>query len=55
DNLLCHMGHICVPASEQQKMIWEAHFSKTAGHFGVDKTLAVLQKHFYWPNLKTDV
>jgi hypothetical protein len=24
-------------------------------HFGVEKTMAVLQKHFYWPKLQQDV
>jgi hypothetical protein len=36
-------------------MIWEAHYSRVTGHFRVDKTVAVLQKYFYWPNLRRDV
>ena len=36
-------------------MIWEVHYSRVAGHFGVEKTVAVLQKYFYWPNLRQDV
>ena len=55
DGLLCHLGHLCVPSSERAKMIWEAHYSRTVGHFGVEKTVAVLQKYFYWPNLRQDV
>jgi hypothetical protein len=55
DALLCHLGHLCVPSSERAKMIWEAHYSRVAGHFGVEKTVAVLQKYFYWPNLRQDV
>jgi hypothetical protein len=55
DRLLCHLGHLCVPASECAKMIWEAHYSRMAGHFGMEKTVAVLQKHFYWPKLRHDV
>jgi hypothetical protein len=47
DGLLCRLGHICVPSSEQAKMIWEAHYSWVAGHFDVKKTVAMLQKHFY--------
>jgi hypothetical protein len=51
DGLLCHLGHLCVPASERAKMIWESHYSRMAGHFGVEKIVVVLQKHFYWPKL----
>jgi len=36
-------------------MIWEAHYSRAAGHFGVEKTVAVLKKYFYWLNLRQDV
>ena len=42
DVLLCHMGHLCVPSSEHAKMIWEAHCSRVAGHFEVEKIVAVL-------------
>jgi hypothetical protein len=55
DGLLCHLGHLCVPSSERVKMIWESHYSRVAGHFGVEKTVAVLQQHFYWPKLRQDV
>jgi hypothetical protein len=51
DRLLCHLGHICVPASEHAKMIWESHYSRVARHFGIEKTMVILQKHFYWPKL----
>jgi hypothetical protein len=49
DKLLFHLGHICVPKSECAKLIWEAHYNHMAGHFGMEKTVVVLQKHFYWP------
>jgi hypothetical protein len=55
DALLCHMGHLCVPSSERAKMIWEVHYSRVTGHFGVEKTMAILQKYFYWSNLRQDV
>jgi hypothetical protein len=55
DKLLCHLGHLCVPTSERAKMIWEAHYSQVAGHFGIEKTVVILQKHFYWPKLRQDV
>ena len=25
------------------------------GHFGIAKTLAILQEHFYWPHMKRDI
>jgi hypothetical protein len=55
DGLLCRLGHICVPSSEQVKLIWEAHYSRVAGHFGVEKTVEMLQKHFYWMKLQQEV
>jgi hypothetical protein len=55
DGLLCHLGHLCIPSSERAKLIWESHYSRVAGHFGIEKTVAVLQQHFYWPKLRQDV
>jgi hypothetical protein len=55
DGLLCRLGHICVPSSERAKMIWESHYSRVAGHFSIEKTVVMLQKHFYWPKLRQEV
>jgi hypothetical protein len=55
DALLCHLGHLCVPLSERAKMILEAHCIRVNGHFGVEKTVALLHKYFYWSNLRQDV
>jgi hypothetical protein len=55
DGLLCHLGHICVPSSERVKLIWEAHYSWVAGHFVIEKIVAMLQKHFYWPKFRLEV
>ena len=52
DALLCHLGHLCVPSSERAKMIWEAHYSQVAGHFGVEKIVAILRKYLYWVKLR---
>jgi hypothetical protein len=43
--LLCRLGHLSVPSSECAKLIWESHYSRVEGHFGIEKTVAVLQKH----------
>jgi hypothetical protein len=53
--MLCHTGHLCVPARGHAKMIWETHYSWMEGHFGVDKIVVVVQKHFFWPKLQHDV
>jgi hypothetical protein len=55
DGFLCHLGHLCVPSSEHAKLIWEAHYSRMARNFGVEKIVAILHKHFYWPKLRQDV
>ena len=33
----------------------EAHYSRVAGHFGMEKTVAMLHKHLYWPKLRQEV
>ena len=48
DELLCYVGHLYVPLSECSKKIWEVHYNWVVGHFGVEKTMVVLQKYFYW-------
>jgi hypothetical protein len=55
DGLLCRLGHICVPSSEQVKIIWESHYSRVAGHFSIKNTMAMLQNHFYWSKLRQEV
>jgi hypothetical protein len=55
DRLLCHLGHFCVPTNKHAKMIWESHYSRVTRHFGVEKTVVILQKHFYWPKLRQEV
>jgi hypothetical protein len=54
DRLLCRLGHLCVPSRERRKLILEAHYSWVGGHFGIEKTVEVLQKHFYWLKLQQD-
>ena len=42
DGLLCHLGLLCILPSEHAKLIWEAHYSRVVGHFGIEKTVAML-------------
>jgi hypothetical protein len=55
DGLLCRLGHICVPSSDQVKLIWESHYSQVAEHFGIEKIVVMLHKYFYWPKLQQEV
>jgi hypothetical protein len=52
DGLLCHLGHLYIPASERAKLIWEAHYSRMARHFGMERIVVVLQKKNYWPKIR---
>jgi hypothetical protein len=36
-------------------MIWESHYNWVVGHFDMEKTVVILEKHFYWPKLRQDV
>eukprot|EP00253_Pinus_taeda_P030700 PITA_30700 len=43
NNLLFHLGKLCIPQGERINVIREAHSSLSSGHFGVSKTVAHLQ------------
>ncbi|GJP30583.1 hypothetical protein CLOM_g4110, partial [Closterium sp. NIES-68] len=36
-------------------LIQESHDNPTSGHFGVDKTMKMLQRNYYWPNMADNV
>ena len=47
---------LCVPScSLQDLLVRESHGGGLMEHFGVAKTLDVLQEHFYWPHIRRDV
>ena len=39
----------------RELLVQEGHGGGLMGHFGIFKTLSLLQEHFYWPNMKRDV
>ncbi|XP_071933765.1 uncharacterized protein [Coffea arabica] len=56
DGFLFHVDKLCVPNSSiRDLLIREAHSGGLMGHFGITKTLAMLQEHFYWPHMRRDV
>ena len=56
EGFLFRENKLCVPnCSLCDLLVWESHSGGLMGHFGVAKTLAILQEHFYWPHIKKDV
>ena len=55
DNLLYHLGKLCIPHGERVNIIREVHNSLIVGHFGVDKTVAQLHRYFYSPRMVESV
>ena len=52
---LLYNNLIYVPKSLQTKALELHHDSVSAGHFGVSKTIELLSRNFWWPNLYHDV
>ncbi|MBK5591085.1 hypothetical protein JJ728_23345, partial [Salmonella enterica subsp. enterica serovar Typhi] len=56
DGFLFWEHRLCIPrSSTRELLVREAHNGGLMGHFGVHKTLGVLQEHFYWPHMRKDV
>ena len=56
DGFLFYLTKLCIPRdSIRDLLVRESHSGGLMGHFGVSKTLAILQEHFYWPHIRKDV
>src|SRR2546422_11758998 len=56
DGFLFKGDKLCMPrCSMRELLVLEAHCGGLKGHFGIDKTLNILNEHFFWPNMKKDV
>ena len=56
DGFMFRKNKLCVPSgSLRELLVREAHGGGLMGHFGIAKTLGIIQEHFYWPRMKRDV
>jgi RNase H-like domain found in reverse transcriptase/Integrase zinc binding domain/Integrase core domain len=56
DGYLFRIDKLCIPHSSLRRLlVHEAHSGGLMGHFGITKTLNMLQEHFYWPHMQKDV
>ncbi|KAA3484962.1 Transposon Ty3-I Gag-Pol polyprotein [Gossypium australe] len=56
DGFLFREGKLWIPhGSVRDLLVIEVHSGGLMGHFGVAKTLAMLQEQFFWPRMKRDV
>ncbi|XP_071902701.1 uncharacterized protein [Coffea arabica] len=53
---LYYKDKLCIPRSSMRTLlVREAHGGGLMGHFGIAKTLMILQEHFFWPRMRSDV
>ncbi|GJX21999.1 RNA-directed DNA polymerase [Tanacetum coccineum] len=56
DGYLFKGARLCIPlCSLREVIILEGHAGGLVGHFGRDKTLALLCEQFYWPKMERDI
>jgi len=55
DDILCWKKRIYVPKELRQRIMHSEHDSKVAGHFRRERTMELVIRNFYWPNMETDI
>ena len=56
DGYLFKSTRLCIPKSGTgELLIREVYSGSLAGHYGENKTLLMLQEHYYWPGMSKDV
>nr|XP_027062888.1 uncharacterized protein LOC113689295 [Coffea arabica] len=53
---LYYKDKLCIPKSSMRTLlVREAHGGGLMGHFDIAKTLMILQEHFFWPRMRSDM
>ena len=56
NGLLFKGNQLCVPrGSMRENLIQEKHNGSLSGHFGINKTLELVQRYYFWPKLARDI
>ena len=56
DGMLFKGSRLCIPrCSKRENLIKEKQSGGMAGHFGQDKTIAILREHYFRPQMSQDV
>jgi len=56
NGFLFERTRLCIPmCGFKELLIQQLHGGALAGHFGVEKTCAMLKDHHYWPKMSKDV
>lgn len=55
DNLLCWKNRSFAPKQTRERIMKSEHNSKVAGHFGGDRTMELVSRNFYGPNMEDEI
>lgn len=56
DELLFKGHQLCIPkCSTRDNIVMEKHYGGLSGHFGIEKTLEAIKRHYHWPKIQHDV
>jgi hypothetical protein len=55
DELLYWKNRLYLPKGLRKRIMESKNDSKVAGHFGRERTMELLTRNFYWPNMENDV